>query len=118
MARKISGGKYKKARKKKLATLPGKPRKVVIGKEKKKKIRERGGEKKAILLSTDKVYITDPKTKKVKKATIKSILENPSNRLIKDILVKGVIIDTSEGKARITNRPSREGSVQAVLISE
>ena len=30
--------------------------------------------------------------------------------------MKGAIIETSAGKARITNRPSQEGQINAVLI--
>ena len=33
-------------------------------------------------------------------------------------LAKGAIIDTELGKARITNRPSQEGMVNAVLVKE
>jgi len=116
MARKITGGKYKRKKKRKLANIPGKPKKVIIGKEKKKTLRERGGNMRTILIATDKVDVLDPKTKKIKKATITAILENPSNRLTKDFLVKGSIINTTAGKARITNRPSREPIVQAVLV--
>ena len=55
---------------------------------------------------------------KVKKAEIKNVFETPSNRFLarQNILTKGAIVETSEGKARITNRPSQEGSVQGVLI--
>ena len=33
-----------------------------------------------------------------------------------NVLIKSAIIDTDIGKAKITNRPSQEGSVEAVLI--
>lgn len=114
--RKISGGKYKKARKKKLAGLQGKPGIVKLGKEKKKKIRTRGGKQKVILLSANKANVYDSKTKKTKVVAIKSIIQIPSNRFFKDVLVKGTIIDTELGKARITNKPSQEGCVQAKLF--
>jgi small subunit ribosomal protein S8e len=116
--RKISGGKYKKARKKKLYELSGKPRVVRLGKEKKKSLRIGGGHFKKVLLSTDNANVLDPKTKKCKKVKIKDVIETPANKFLArtDVLIKGAIINTELGKARITNRPSQEASVNAVLI--
>jgi len=114
--RKISGGKYHKQRKKKLYEMPGMPVNIKLGEIKKKKQRTRGGEFRIVLLSTNKANIFNPKTKKPQVVNIKSITDVPSNRYVKDVLVKGAIIDTELGKARITNRPGQEGNVQAVLI--
>ena len=116
--RKASGGKYKKARKKKLYEKPGIPRVVKLGEKKTKFIRMRGGKKKLVSLRQDTAnMIINGKAKKVK---IKDVLETPSNRFLarQDILTKGAIIETELGKARITNRPSQEGTVQCVLIEE
>jgi small subunit ribosomal protein S8e len=116
--RKITGGKYKAFRKKKKYSLPGKPRKVKLRQTKKKIIRGIGGNKKTVLLSTEFVNIIDIETKKAKKVKILNVLETPSNRFLarQNILIKGAIIKTEIGDARVTNRPSQEGSVQAVLI--
>ncbi len=53
-----------------------------------------------------------------KKAKIKSIVESPDNRNFArlNIITKGTIIDTELGKAVVTNRPGREGSINAKLI--
>ncbi len=116
--KKITGGKYKKSRKKKFSELKQKPRVVLLGKEKKKKIKTRGGNFKIILLKTNKANIMDKKTHKAKKVEIKNVSEVPSNIFLarKNILVKGAVIETSIGRARITNRPGQEGFVQAVSI--
>ena len=116
--RKITGGKYRDFRKKKKHSLPGTERKVKLRKTKQKVAKSRGKTKKTVLLSTDKVNVIDIETKKAKKSTIKNVLETPSNRFLarQNILVKGAIIETELGKAKITNRPSQEGSVQAVLM--
>ena len=55
---------------------------------------------------------------KSKKATITNVSETPSNRFLarQNVLVKGAIIETDLGKARVTNRPSQEGQIQAILI--
>ena len=118
--RKITGGKYKDSRKKKKFSLSGTTRKVKLRATKQKTIRGLGGSKKKVLLSTEFANIIDLETKKAKKAKISSVLETPSNRFLarQNILIKGAIIETELGKARITNRPSQEGSVQAVLVKE
>lgn len=118
--KKISGGIYHKARKKKKYELDNQERIVRLGKEKRKSIKTRGGKLKTFLLSADTANLMDTKTKKTEKVKIKNVLETPSNRFLarQNVLVKSAIIETEKGKARITNRPSQEGFVNAVLIEE
>jgi|TARA_B100001971_G_C18123594_1_gene500768 small subunit ribosomal protein S8e len=118
--RKISGGKYHKQKKKTKDNLPGIERKVKLRTEKQKTLRTMGGNKKNVLLSTQEANIINPETKKATKTKIKNVLETPSNRFSarQNLLLKSAIIETELGKARITNRPSQEGMVQAVLIKE
>jgi small subunit ribosomal protein S8e len=118
--RKITGGKYKKFSKKKKYALSGIVRKVKLGEVKQKVIRGMGGNKRNVLLSANYVNVFIPKTKKSQKVKIKNVLETPSNKFLarQNILIKSAIIETEIGKARITNRPSQEGMVQAVLIEE
>ena len=116
--RKITGGKYRDFRKKKKHSLSGTERKVKLRKTKQKVLKGMGKIKKTVLLSAENANVIDPKAKKAKKTTIKNVLETPSNRFLarQNILVKGAIIETELGKAKITNRPSQEGSVQAILV--
>ena len=118
--RKITGGKYKDFRKKKQHSRPGIVRKVKLKETKQKIIRGRGGNKKTVLLTTNVANIMNVKTKKAKTVQIKNVLETPANRFLarQNILIKGAIIETELGKAKITNRPSQEGSIQAILIEE
>lgn len=118
--RKISGGRYHKARKKKKYELAGQGIAVKLGKEKRKKLKTRGGNIKVVLLSTDICNLINKKSKKSEKVKIKNVLETPPNKFLarQNILMKSAIIQTEKGKARITNRPGQEGSVQAVLIEE
>ena len=114
--RKISGGRYIKSRKKKRFELAGQKRIVKLGEEKRKSQRTRGGKLKVCLLNAKFANIRhDGKTKKVE---IKNVLETPSNKFLarQNVITKGTIIETEIGKARVTNRPSQEGSVQAILI--
>jgi len=116
LGRKISGGKYHKQKKKKLYERKNQERIVELGETKRKNIRTRGGNIKTVLLKTN---IANILTKgKVQKAGIKKVIETPQNRFLarQNRLIKSAIIDTSLGKARITNRPSQEGMVNAILI--
>ena len=55
---------------------------------------------------------------KNKKAEIKNVLETPSNRFLarQNILTKGTILETDQGKVKITNRPTQEGIVNGEVI--
>jgi len=118
--RKISGGKYHAQRKKKLYEKDSQATKTNLRQTKRKTLRVMGGNKKTILLSENKINLLDPKTNKTQRAEIKTVVETPQNTFLarQNRLLKGAIIQTDKGKARITNRPSREGMVNAVLISE
>ena len=118
--KKISGGKYHKFNKKKKYAQPGIERKVKLGKEKKKTIRGLGANKKTVLLSAEYANILNPQTKKSSKVKVKNVVETPSNRFLarQNILVKSAIIDTELGKAKITNRPSQEGQIHAILLHD
>jgi small subunit ribosomal protein S8e len=116
MARKATGGRYKKEKKKKLTGRQNQSRTARLGERRVKILRTRGGNEKVVAFAENSANLNvDGKTKKV---AIKNVIETPSNIFLarQNILVKGAIIDTEMGKARITNRPSQEGNVQAVLI--
>ena len=46
-------------------------------------------------------------------------VDSPANRhfIRRNIMTKGIIIETDKGKAKITSRPDQDGIVNAVLIS-
>ena len=115
--RKVSGGKYKKSRKKKLFEKPGQTRNVKLGEEKKKRQRVAGGKTKKFFLKAKSVNVFNGKDK-VSKVEIKNVLETPSNRFLarQNILTKGTIVETELGKVKITNRPSQESVVNGILI--
>jgi small subunit ribosomal protein S8e len=118
IGRKSTGGKYHANRKKKKYELEGIPREVKLRDRKVKVLNVRGGNKKSVLLSCNIVNVSDGK--KVRKTKIKNVLETKSNRFLarQNILTKGAIIDTELGKARITNRPSQESQINAVLVMD
>lgn len=117
--RKPSGGRYWPFRKKKAREMGRLSQKTVVGKKNiSKKIRIRGGHIKTSLLqaSTANVMI-DGKAKKVK---IETVVENPANRhyVRQKVITKGAIIKTTEGFARVTSRPTKDGVVNAVLMKK
>ena len=115
--RKISGGRYKRPKKKKLTGRQGQTRIVKIGDTKTKLLKGRGNTTKLVsFLNNISNVIVNGKAKKLE---IKNVIETPSNIFLarQNILVKGAIIETELGKARITNRPSQEGNIQAELLA-
>lgn len=113
-----TGSRYVAARKKKQYELGGNPSNTKIGDRTTRYTRTVGGNRKYKVLSEQFVVLADPKTKKIEKAKIKTVVESPANRhfVRRNILTKGAIIDTDKGKARITSRPGQEGAINAVLI--
>ncbi len=78
--------------------------------------RMRGGRFTMVLKSAGYVnLLTKQGYKKVK---IKGVLESRDNRNFarQNIITKGTIINTEMGRAQVTNRPGREGSVNALLL--
>ncbi len=114
--KKISGGKYHSNRKKRFHEKQRDERKTSLGERKTKLLRVRSGVKKTVLLKENTANII--KNGKASRAEIQNVLETPQNRFLarQNRLMKGAIIQTSLGKARITNRPSQEGQINAVLI--
>ena len=114
--RKISGGKYRKRRKKKMYELSGQRREVKLGEGKKKSKRTMGGRKKTFLLKGNIINVGIGG--KIQKLEIRNVIETPSNRFLarQNILSKGAIVQTEKGKVRITNRPSQEGMINGILI--
>ncbi|MFH0808129.1 MAG: 30S ribosomal protein S8e [archaeon] len=116
LGRKTSGGRYKKPKKKKLTGRQGQTRIVKIGETKTKLLKGRGNTTKVVSFLNN---IANVMAKgKAKKSIIKNVIETPSNLFLarQNILIKGAIIETELGKAKITNRPSQEGNIQAKLI--
>lgn len=117
--KKPSGGKKRKHRKKKKFEIKKFKELVKLGERKIKFLRKRGGKIKVVLLKSDYVNLVyEPG--KIKKAKIIDVLETPSNKFLarSKVLVKGAIIQTDLGKARITNRPGQEGVINAILVEE
>jgi small subunit ribosomal protein S8e len=114
--KKVSGGKYVALRKKKKYEIQGQKRIVKIGEDKKKTVKVRGGNTKTFLLrgKTINLLIKDKNVQ----SEITNVLETPSNRFLarQNVLTKGTVVQTSKGKAKITNRPTQEGNINGILV--
>ena len=116
LGRKKTGGKYQAFRKKKQYEKPGQRRITKLGDEKRKSSRVMGGNRKTYLLKAKTMNLKSGN--KTIKAEIKNVIETPSNRFFarQNILSKGTIVETDQGRARITNRPTQEGVVNGILV--
>ncbi|HDN90864.1 MAG TPA: 30S ribosomal protein S8e [Candidatus Aenigmarchaeota archaeon] len=119
-SKKISGGKLPVAREKKKRELGGEEVKVKIGSRRILIKRTRGGGRKVKALSIDFANLYDPETKRCEKVKILGVEENPASRhfVRMGVITKGAIIKTSKGLAKVTNRPSQEGFVNAILLKK
>ncbi len=117
--RKITGGKrifHRKKRKFEISSDYEFPR---VAEEKRKIVNSRGNNQKVRVVGAEKVNLSDDEGN-VKQVEIDNVVENPAdpNYVQRNILTKGAIIETEEGRAKITSRPGQDGVINAVLIEE
>ncbi len=116
--RKTTGGRRRYSRKKRKFEISPDFEFPVIGDEKRKIKRVRGGNHKIRVVGER--YANISTSEGVERVEIKNVSENPANPnyVQRNILTKGAIIETEKGKAKITSRPGQDGVVNAVLIEE
>jgi len=118
--RKITGGKIKISRKKRLRELGNLPTYTKVGKDKMIKVKTKGGGEKLRLLTAEFANVFDKSSNSAKKVKILDVLEHKDNPQLtrSKIITKGTIIKTEIGNAIVTSRPSQHGIVNAVLLEE
>lgn len=116
---KPTGKKIRVARHKKKYELGYSPTDTKIGERRLKIVAARGNTTKLKLLQGNIANILDPKTGRCQTSKITTVSENAANPhfVRRNIITKGAVIQTELGKARVTNRPGQEGSINAVLIA-
>ncbi|GAB3322683.1 30S ribosomal protein S8e [Haloplanus rallus] len=114
--RKRTGGRLRPFRNKKRYQLGRQPAETTVGEPRFQTIDARGTETKTRALATNVAQVAD--SGETVEAEIENVVENPSNTNYarRNILTKGAIIETSEGRARVTSRPGQTGQVNAVLL--
>jgi len=117
--RKLTGGKRIYHRKKRKFEISRDYEFPILAEEKKKIVKSRGGNQKVRVVGAERANLSD-REGNVKQVEINNVIENPANPnyVQRNILNKGAIIDTEEGKARITSRPGQDGVINAVLVED
>ncbi|MBW3012226.1 30S ribosomal protein S8e [Candidatus Woesearchaeota archaeon] len=115
--RKPSGGRLKTYRLKRIYEIGNRPTHTTIGARRAKQERVRTGIQKIRLLKCDVANVMG-KDGKAKIAKIKTVVENTADPQLvrRNVFNKGAVIDTELGRARITNRPGQEGTINAKLL--
>jgi small subunit ribosomal protein S8e len=118
--RRSTGGRIKRCAGKKKHEMGRESTLTQLGKTRKKRVIGFGGNLKIRLHRSLHVNVTDPLTGKTGRADIQTVERNTANRNYarRNIVTKGAIVQTTLGKARVTNRPGQDGSVNAVLMTE
>jgi small subunit ribosomal protein S8e len=113
-----TGGRYKQSRGKRKFEIGRKPSHTTTGKRRLFLIREKGGGQKTRLVLTPTANVFNAKTKTYTQSPIKTVKENPANRhfVRQNIMTKGAIIETELGLAKVTSRPGKDGTVNAILV--
>ncbi|WP_436927011.1 30S ribosomal protein S8e [Halosimplex amylolyticum] len=114
--RKRTGGRRRNFRKKKKHELGDQPTETRLGESRIKTVDARGNTEKVRAITADTASVATDGD--VVSAEIEDVEENPSNPnyVRRNIVTKGAIIQTSEGRARVTSRPGQDGQINAVLV--
>ena len=113
-----SGGRRRPIHKKRKHELGREPTETEVGDQRLKTVDVRGNDEKVRALSTDVANVaTDDGTVKT---DVENVVENPANPnyVRRNIVTKGAVVETPEGRARVTSRPGQTGQVNAVLLDE
>jgi len=114
--RKRTGGRRRNFRKKKKHELGDQPTETRLGETKLKTVEARGNTEKVRAVTADTASVaTDGE---VVAAEIEDVVENASNPnyVRRNIITKGAVVETSEGRARVTSRPGQDGQINAVPV--
>ncbi len=117
--RKESGGAKKSLRKKRKRELGSPPTETVLEQEEERYIeRTFGGQSRSRVKSAVYANLTDASGSKVKKVRISRVVSNPASvdYSRRGVITRGAIIETEEGRAKVTSRPGQSGVVNAVPV--
>lgn len=117
-ARKRTGGRKRPHRDRRKHELGREPTETTIDDRRLKIVDSRGTGQKIRALATDEALLT--KDGDTVTTTIEDVVENPANPnyVRRNIVTKGAIIETPEGRARVTSRPGQSGQVCAVALDD
>lgn len=118
--RKLTGGKKRAYRTKKLYEAGGYPAETTLGEPRRKIKKGIGGNTKIKALSDKFASVTDPKSGKTEKTEITRVVKNAANVDYnrRGVITKGAEIETALGLAKVTSRPGADGIINAVLTGK
>jgi small subunit ribosomal protein S8e len=118
--RKLTGGKKRAYRSKKLYEAAGYPAETTLGEPRRKCKRSIGGNVRVKALSDKFASVTDPKSGKTEKTEIVRVVKNGANVDYnrRGVITKGAEIETGLGTAKVTSRPGSDGVINAVLMGK
>ncbi|MFB6070945.1 MAG: 30S ribosomal protein S8e [Halanaeroarchaeum sp.] len=93
------------------------PTETELGEPRFRVVDSRGNVEKVRALATDVATVNRPDGETVE-TEILDVVENEANPnyVRRNILTKGAVVETEEGRARVTSRPGQTGQVNAVLL--
>ncbi len=114
--RKRSGGRLRPNRDHRKYEQGSEPTETIVGEQKLKTVDTRGTEQKIRALRVDTASVATDDG--VVAAELLDVVENPANPNYarRNIVTKGAVVETGEGRARVTSRPGQDGQVNAVLL--
>ncbi|MDP6869872.1 MAG: 30S ribosomal protein S8e [Candidatus Poseidoniaceae archaeon] len=115
--RKSTGGRRVLSRGKRSTEISSEKQFALIGEPKRKIYRTTGGKTLVRILSDNTCSVATKKGKTVS-ATVTNVVENDANPnyIRRNILTKGAIVETSEGRVRITSRPGHDGVLNGIQL--
>ncbi|RXK51636.1 30S ribosomal protein S8e [Halorientalis pallida] len=114
--RKRTGGRLRPNHKKKKHELGDEPTETQVGDAKLKFVDKRGNTKKIRAIEADTASVaTDDEVVAAEIENVEANDANP-NYARRNIITKGAILETSEGRVRVTSRPGQDGQVNGVLV--
>ncbi len=116
--RKRTGGRLKNVRNRRKAELGRHPTETEVGEPRFRTVDARGNDSKTRALATNVASVN--KGDETVGAEIENVVENDANPnyVRRNIITKGAVVETSEGRARVTSRPGQTGQVNAVLLED
>lgn len=116
--RKKTGGRRRPNRKKRKHELGNEPTEPTVDDEVLRTIVVRGGDTKTRVLAAEHANLV--RGDETEQVAIEGVDENPANPNYarRDIVTKGAVIRTPEGRARVTSRPGQDGVVNAVALDD
>ncbi len=117
--RKRTGGRLRPIRKKRRFEISRELQHATIGAGTVKRYRVRGANRKLRVLTTQTINVYDPATRKMQRAKIVTVRENPANPnyVQRNIITKGAILETDIGLVRVRSRPGQDGVLNGVRVA-